>query len=274
MTNLISPSSAGRRSTAAVQPSIRNREDSKSITRDTRRWRCCRLLSLSPETVLRLSAKAVDRIQSSSTRPTSCPARIRALERDARHESAGVLDRCGIVDASRTGAVGALASASIPCSVLAVALTVFLHYVDRSSLAAFTLRGALASAIAIMAVTCWTMLLPHVRGAHRLPVAVLFVGAFLLASIGGLSPLRADDQRRSRSPMGPNRKPGESDPAVPAAHQSHHHVVQRARLVAVGGCRRKPGRPGASAVRRTPCVMWRATGNVRSRSRENRSSAT
>lgn len=88
------------------------------------------------------------------------------------------------------GAVVALAAASIPCSVLAIALTVFYTVWTGHPLAAFALRGALASAIAIMAVTCWTMLRPHVRGAHRLRVALLFVGAFVLASIGGLSPLR------------------------------------------------------------------------------------
>ena len=87
-------------------------------------------------------------------------------------------------------AVVALAAASIPCAVLAVALTVFYTAWAGHPLAAFALRGALASAIAIMAVTCWTMLRPHVRGAHRLRVTLLFVGAFLLASIGGLSPLR------------------------------------------------------------------------------------
>jgi chromate transporter len=88
------------------------------------------------------------------------------------------------------GAVVALAAASIPCSALAVVLTAFYTSWAQHVLAGFAIRGALASAIAIMAVTCWTMLRPHLHGAHRFRVIVLFVGALVLAAVGGISPLR------------------------------------------------------------------------------------
>ena len=87
------------------------------------------------------------------------------------------------------GAVVALVSGSVPCSVLAAALTAFYASWTQYALAQFALRGALASAVAIMVSTCWTIVRPHLRSPYRRRVVLLFVGAFTLA-MWGLSPLR------------------------------------------------------------------------------------
>jgi chromate transporter len=88
------------------------------------------------------------------------------------------------------GALVALAAASIPCSMVAVALTLFYQAWANHAVARFALRGALASAVAIMVATCWTLVRPHWRHASRFRVALLFVAAFTLATVWGQSPIR------------------------------------------------------------------------------------
>jgi chromate transporter len=87
------------------------------------------------------------------------------------------------------GAVVALVSHSVPCSVLAVALTAFYASWTQHALAQLALRGAMASAVAIMVSTCWTILRPLLRSPDRGRVVLLFMGAFTLA-MWGVSPLR------------------------------------------------------------------------------------
>ncbi len=87
------------------------------------------------------------------------------------------------------GAVVALVSGSAPCSVLAVALTAFYASWTQHALAQLAFRGALASAVAIMVSTCWTIVRPLLRSPSRGRVVLLFIGAFALA-MWGVSPLR------------------------------------------------------------------------------------
>jgi len=87
------------------------------------------------------------------------------------------------------GAVVALVSVSVPCSVLAAALTAFYASWTQHALAQFALRGALASAVAIMVSSCWTLVRPLLRSPYRGRVVLLFIGAFALA-IRGVAPLR------------------------------------------------------------------------------------
>ncbi len=87
------------------------------------------------------------------------------------------------------GAVVALVSVSAPCSVLAAALTAFYASWTQHALAQLALRGALASAVAIMVSTCWTIVRPPLRSPYRGRVVLLFIGAFTLA-MWGVSPLR------------------------------------------------------------------------------------
>jgi chromate transporter len=88
------------------------------------------------------------------------------------------------------GAVVALAAASIPCSLLAVALTSLYGVWAGYPVARFALRGALASAVAIMVATCWTLIRPHWQHRFYVRVAVLFAATLALATIGNQSPIR------------------------------------------------------------------------------------
>ena len=87
------------------------------------------------------------------------------------------------------GAVVALVSSSAPCSALVAALTAFYASWTQHALAQLALRGAMASAIAIMVCSCWTLVRPLLRSPHRGRVVLLFLGAFILA-LWGVSPLR------------------------------------------------------------------------------------
>jgi chromate transporter len=87
------------------------------------------------------------------------------------------------------GALVALAAASVPCSVVAIALTVFYGSWARHAGARFAFQGALASAVAIVVATCWTLIRPHWQSHRRVFVLLVFVGAFVLSSVWDLSPL-------------------------------------------------------------------------------------
>jgi chromate transporter len=77
------------------------------------------------------------------------------------------------------GALIALLAASIPCSVLAVVVTVFYGELHASARFAAALRGALAAAVAIMLSTAWVFAEPHVRAAPRKALAVVPCAAAL-----------------------------------------------------------------------------------------------
>lgn len=97
------------------------------------------------------------------------------------------------------GAVVALLASSLPCSILAVVMTVFYVELRDSALFQAALRGALAAAVAIMVSTAWVFAEPHVKVAPRkamivVPCAVaLSLGAhfspvkiLLLAAVAGI----------------------------------------------------------------------------------------
>jgi chromate transporter len=103
------------------------------------------------------------------------------------------------------GAVVALLASSLPCSILAVIITVFYVELQGSALFQAALRGALAAAVAIMVSTAWVFAEPHVKaaprkavivvpcaaalslGAHRSPVTILLLAAL----VGVLWPVQA-----------------------------------------------------------------------------------
>ncbi len=112
------------------------------------------------------------------------------------------------------GALIALLAASLPCSILAVVVTVFYGELHASALFAAALRGALAAAVAIMVSTAWVFAEPHARaaprkalavapaagalslGLHRSPVEIL-----LLAALAGLAwPVPSPGPEPPRSP--------------------------------------------------------------------------
>ena len=89
------------------------------------------------------------------------------------------------------GAFVALSAASLPCAVMATALTRFFDSWAQHPLTAHALTAALAAAIAVMIGTAWTMIGPY-AGRHQLFRTFLFAGAaFLSVFSGGLSPFRA-----------------------------------------------------------------------------------
>lgn len=103
------------------------------------------------------------------------------------------------------GAVVALLASSIPCSIIAVALTAFYVELHGSAMFQAALHGALAAAVAIMVATAWVFAEPHVKAAPRKALAVvpcaaaLSLGAHLspvqiliLAAVAGIAwPVRA-----------------------------------------------------------------------------------
>ena len=97
------------------------------------------------------------------------------------------------------GALVALVAASLPCSLLAVLVTVFYEQLQGNAWFQAGLAGALAAAVAIMLSTAWVFAAPHVKavplkamivvpaaaalslGVHLTPVRIL-----LLAAAAGL----------------------------------------------------------------------------------------
>ena len=87
------------------------------------------------------------------------------------------------------GALVVLVAASIPCSVLAVLLTLVYESLTHNALALSALRGALVAAVGIVAATAWTLIRPHVKRASNLRIAAFAGGAFLLALLLHISPI-------------------------------------------------------------------------------------
>ena len=88
-----------------------------------------------------------------------------------------------------SGALVALLASSIPCSLLAVAMTVFYEQLHGSALFQAALRGAMASAVAIMGATAWVFAEPHVKAAPR--KALIVVPCAIALALGAhLSPIR------------------------------------------------------------------------------------
>jgi chromate transporter len=73
--------------------------------------------------------------------------------------AAGWITRRGL------GALFALLAASLPCSLLAVAMTAGYDALATNAYFHAALRGALAAAVAIMVATAWVFAEPHVRAA-------------------------------------------------------------------------------------------------------------
>lgn len=87
------------------------------------------------------------------------------------------------------GAVVALLASSLPCSVLAVVVTVFYAELHGSALFQAALRGALAAAVAIMVSTAWVFAEPHVKAVPR-KALVIVPGATALSVLAHLSPVK------------------------------------------------------------------------------------
>lgn len=88
-----------------------------------------------------------------------------------------------------SGALVALIASSLPCSLLAVLVTVFYEELRGSAWFLAALAGALAAAIAIMISTAWVFAEPHVRAAPR-KAAIIVPAAGALSLGAGLTPVK------------------------------------------------------------------------------------
>jgi chromate transporter len=88
-----------------------------------------------------------------------------------------------------SGAVVTLLAASIPCTLIVVAITVLFSNWQENPYAQAAIRGAVAAAVAITVKTVWTIAHPHYRRGNRLRIVVIGVTAFALHAIVGLSPI-------------------------------------------------------------------------------------
>ena len=87
------------------------------------------------------------------------------------------------------GALVALGAASLPCAVIATALTAFFATWSRHPLTAPAMKGALAAAIAIMIGTVWTMIRRGTSRGRTIGMLLLAGAAFWCSAGPGLSPV-------------------------------------------------------------------------------------
>ena len=88
------------------------------------------------------------------------------------------------------GALTALLAASIPCSVMVVVVTIFFAHWSVNPMVALALQGAMAAAVGITVMTCWTIAKPYVRQATWVRVALVVGAAFALEVVFSVPPVR------------------------------------------------------------------------------------
>jgi chromate transporter len=88
-----------------------------------------------------------------------------------------------------SGAIVALLAASIPCTLIVIAITVLFARWQENAYAQAAIRGAVAAAIAITVKTVWTIAHPHYKRGNRVRVVLIGATAFALHVVGGLSPI-------------------------------------------------------------------------------------
>jgi chromate transporter len=88
------------------------------------------------------------------------------------------------------GAVVALAAASLPCSLIAVAVTALFEIWMRNPWVKAALHGALASAIGIIVYTCWHLTRSNLRRSNWFRLACVLVGSIVLQSVFAMAPIR------------------------------------------------------------------------------------
>ncbi|MFV8642094.1 chromate transporter [Ralstonia pseudosolanacearum] len=78
------------------------------------------------------------------------------------------------------GAIATLLAASIPCAVITAAAVAFIDVLARNALFSAGLRGAMATAVGVTAVTCWTIIKPYASRDMRWRIAVVGVAALVV----------------------------------------------------------------------------------------------
>lgn len=88
------------------------------------------------------------------------------------------------------GAVVSLLAASVPCSVVAVFVTVLYEWWSKSPVMRLAIHGAIAAAVAVMLTTAVTLIRPHWRGSSWVQLLVFVGGSFAANYFLSVPPLR------------------------------------------------------------------------------------
>lgn len=88
------------------------------------------------------------------------------------------------------GAIVALLAASIPCSLMAVAVTMLYELRSRHPVTQVAIHGALAAAVGVMVATGVTLIRPHWRSSSWLQLVVFVGGTFAVNYFLSVPPLR------------------------------------------------------------------------------------
>lgn len=86
------------------------------------------------------------------------------------------------------GAVVALFAVSIPCSLIALIVTVVYEFWSRNRFVVVGLRGALAAAVGVRGAAGWTLILPFWKSI-TISRLVLFTGGALVLGLLSISPI-------------------------------------------------------------------------------------
>ena len=89
-----------------------------------------------------------------------------------------------------SGAAAALVAASLPCSLIAVAVTALFEVWTRNPWAKAALHGALAAAIGIIFYTCWHLTRSNLRRSNWVRIVCVLAGSIVLQSLFALAPIR------------------------------------------------------------------------------------
>jgi chromate transporter len=88
------------------------------------------------------------------------------------------------------GAVVALAAASLPCSLIAVAVTALFEVWMRNPWVKAALHGALAAAVGIIFYTCWHLTRSSLRRSNWFRLACVLVGSIVMQRVLAIAPIR------------------------------------------------------------------------------------
>lgn len=88
------------------------------------------------------------------------------------------------------GAVVALVAASLPCSVIAVAVTALFEVWEQNPWAKVALHGALAAAVGIILYTCWHLTRTNLKRSNWVRLICVLAGSIVLQGAFAMAPIR------------------------------------------------------------------------------------
>jgi chromate transporter len=88
------------------------------------------------------------------------------------------------------GAIVALLAASIPCSVLAILVTMLFDQWSHNQAGGIAIRGAMAAVVGITVTTCWTISKPYTKRTKLLRQFLFVGGGFAFNAFLSVAPVR------------------------------------------------------------------------------------